>query len=527
MAYFKLIKMEGITMKAYFRNAIILLVVISLSITTVSTAIAKTSSESISATYKDIKISIDGNDIILKDATGAYVYPFVYGGTTYLPVRAIGEALGMDVEWDAGASTVRLTFEIQSVGDAGTPQSRNILNPTSMQTALNKDNKYILMPKIAYTTPASENRLGDTPMFVRGKMIERLDGIVAGADAIKVQTSDGIVFIYCSSASGTQYGKLNPGWDALNTDTEYYLYYNYNGYSDVLDGAAGMYIGAEQIKQNVTGSESPPSRIAVENITVSYKDISILLNGQKITPKDANGTVVEPFVYKGTTFLPLRAIGQALGMSVDWDASTNTAILKSSSAPAASQDSTLTYYEEFPEVPDFGAIVGLEPINSGWTSGTYNVTYDSINITQSNMRTYGEALTSAGFSTIEGTNTNSEELYLKRGNVRLLTTVYSSHNIIALTMGYVATGTEAPEKDPSIENAPTISLAEFNSIQIGMSYSEVYQLIGGIGTLLSEFSVADISSKIYSWDGEGAIGSNALVTFQNGAVIGKAQYGLE
>lgn len=55
-----------------------------------------------------------------------------------------------------------------------------------------------------------------------------------------------------------------------------------------------------------------------------YKDIKITLNGGEITPKDANGNVAEPFIIDGTTYLPVRAIGTALGLGVEWDSAKNT-----------------------------------------------------------------------------------------------------------------------------------------------------------------------------------------------------------
>ena len=38
-----------------------------------------------------------------------------------------------------------------------------------------------------------------------------------------------------------------------------------------------------------------------------------------IDPKDANGQTVEPFIYNGTTYLPVRAVGTAIGKDVSWD----------------------------------------------------------------------------------------------------------------------------------------------------------------------------------------------------------------
>ena len=64
-----------------------------------------------------------------------------------------------------------------------------------------------------------------------------------------------------------------------------------------------------------------------ENVQRIYRDIQIKVNGSQITPKDANGNVVEPFIIDGTTYLPVRAIGDALGLEVGWNGETNTVSL--------------------------------------------------------------------------------------------------------------------------------------------------------------------------------------------------------
>jgi predicted house-cleaning noncanonical NTP pyrophosphatase (MazG superfamily) len=64
--------------------------------------------QTIEVFFNNIKISIDGKAVELKDATGNPVEPFIYNGTTYLPVRAIGEALGMEVKFNETANTVEL-----------------------------------------------------------------------------------------------------------------------------------------------------------------------------------------------------------------------------------------------------------------------------------------------------------------------------------------------------------------------------------------------------------------------------------
>lgn len=76
-------------------------------------------------------------------------------------------------------------------------------------------------------------------------------------------------------------------------------------------------------------------------LTADYNDIKIVVNGQHVTPTDANGVSVEPFAINGTTYLPVRAIGDALGLSVSWDGNTRTVTLDSLSGADYSADEIL------------------------------------------------------------------------------------------------------------------------------------------------------------------------------------------
>ncbi len=64
---------------------------------------AEDGTREISAAFRDIKIIVDGKQL----STPAE--PFIYNGTTYLPVRAVGEAVGKEVVWDNDTKTVTLT----------------------------------------------------------------------------------------------------------------------------------------------------------------------------------------------------------------------------------------------------------------------------------------------------------------------------------------------------------------------------------------------------------------------------------
>ena len=55
-----------------------------------------------------ITIKYDGETQNLTDAAGNRVYPITYNGTTYLPVRAVSNMLGVAVDWDGATQTVLL-----------------------------------------------------------------------------------------------------------------------------------------------------------------------------------------------------------------------------------------------------------------------------------------------------------------------------------------------------------------------------------------------------------------------------------
>ena len=82
---------------------------------TVIPALAAQSNKQLDAYYNDIKIVLDGAQITPTDVTGKVVEPFIVDGTTYLPVRAISEALGKNVTWDGNTSTVRIDEKSEPV----------------------------------------------------------------------------------------------------------------------------------------------------------------------------------------------------------------------------------------------------------------------------------------------------------------------------------------------------------------------------------------------------------------------------
>ena len=60
-----------------------------------------------------------------------------------------------------------------------------------------------------------------------------------------------------------------------------------------------------------------------KTITV-YTGITLYYDGVKVNPKDANGKKVEPLLYNGTTYLPVRAVSELFGEDINWDGNTKS-----------------------------------------------------------------------------------------------------------------------------------------------------------------------------------------------------------
>ncbi len=180
-------------MKLEKKCSLILALVIVLGLTVSASAAAP---ETVTVQLSpNITVKLNGEIQTMTDVNGNPVYPVLYGGTTYLPIRAVGNMLGLDVDWDGATQTVLLE---------------------------KSDSK---------TIPAKTG--GKAP------------------------------------------------------------------------------------------TDAKPTEITVQinpNITVKY-------NGKAHTMKDVNGDPVYPMLYGGTTYLPVRAASNMLGVAVNWDGSTQTVFL--------------------------------------------------------------------------------------------------------------------------------------------------------------------------------------------------------
>ncbi|WP_172200708.1 hypothetical protein [Saccharibacillus qingshengii] len=86
------------------------------------------------------------------------------------------------------------------------------------------------------------------------------------------------------------------------------------------------------------GTAIAASKGELMNIRVVQGGIKLFVDGKLSIPKDSKGKTVEPFIYDGTTYLPLRAVSDILTNStkpVKWDSASSSIYL--GQAPMAAQ----------------------------------------------------------------------------------------------------------------------------------------------------------------------------------------------
>ena len=81
------------------------------AIATGGVVFATTETKTIEVLYNNIKVYKDNVLCELKDANGTTIEPFIYNGTTYMPVRGTANLADMQVTWDGATQSVYLWDE--------------------------------------------------------------------------------------------------------------------------------------------------------------------------------------------------------------------------------------------------------------------------------------------------------------------------------------------------------------------------------------------------------------------------------
>ena len=134
-------------------------------------------------------------------------------------------------------------------------------------------------------------------------------------DEVRTFTDANNTVVYPVLYNGTTYLPLRAVGNSLGMDVGW-------------DGATQTVTLVSSDKKKSTSAAAFDSAISNTQITAQLRpDFTIIINGVIQEFSDVNGNVVYPVLYNGTTYLPLRAVGNSLGLHVDWDGATQTVVL--------------------------------------------------------------------------------------------------------------------------------------------------------------------------------------------------------
>lgn len=109
-------------------------------------------------------------------------------------------------------------------------EARSIPSPSFQQEALVPDNSFMKAPGELFTTPASENGLGDQAFYAEGTVEEVAE--ISGKDAFRLSTDAGEIWV---SAVTVPLGEIAQGDEVV-------AFFVYLGWSDALEKAVGSYV---------------------------------------------------------------------------------------------------------------------------------------------------------------------------------------------------------------------------------------------------------------------------------------------
>lgn len=201
---------------------------------------------------------------------------------------------------------------------------------------------------------------------------------------------------------------------------------------------------------------------AADSISVNYCMVEIIVDGAEIVPKDANGKPVEPFIYNGSTYLPVRSVANALGLNVDWEsgmvkltsgaertAAIGTPLMSEREVriPMGGQDTKVSLDGEVLELKDAAGNPVTPIISNGTTYLPVRAIADSLKVPvywdgENRIVYLGkriEWLVSKEVHTYDGDNTTTTYTYDSKGNMLTETAVHSDYTA-KTTYTYDASG---------------------------------------------------------------------------------------
>lgn len=105
--------------------------------------------------------------------------------------------------------------------------------------------------------------------------------------------------------------------------------------------------------------------------------IQVVINGTLFQAKDPqDGSVYVPITYKGRTYLPLRAVAEAVNMPVEYDSATKTAYLGTKPTVTPEAPTPEVFVNATPEYTKVAALYTTKELNAERLTTTTGKTYE-------------------------------------------------------------------------------------------------------------------------------------------------------
>ncbi len=141
------------------------------------------------------------------------------------------------------------------------------------------------------------------------------------------------------------------------------------------------------------------ANFAEKDITVKH-GVTIYHEGSVLEATDVNGETVEPFIYEGTTYLPIRAVAETLGLDVDFDLESGSVYLTELAGDTAKSAEYLEHY--------FGIVLEETVTTEAWNTAIAAID-ETATALETETLTTADAIESAvelaGLSQVVGTYT--------------------------------------------------------------------------------------------------------------------------
>ncbi len=166
----------------------------------------------------DVTVVIDGVERTFFNVQGQEVHPISYAGTTYVPIRSIGELMDKNVNWDGATSTATIGGARVTADATGTPD----VNARAQDITLTMEPNYTIVIDGVERTFYDVNGKVCDPALYNGSIYLpiRAIGEIMGKTVSWDGVTDTVTLSGGTSTGGvTDFDTANPGGTTGNTGT--------------------------------------------------------------------------------------------------------------------------------------------------------------------------------------------------------------------------------------------------------------------------------------------------------------------